>query len=445
MDTSALREGFQQFFEARGHRRMHSASLLPEKDSTVLFTSAGMQLLSPFFMGKSHPLGSRLVSVQKCLRTDDIDKVGDTKHLTFFEMLGNWSIRDYFKTETLTWSYEFLTQALNVPPSRIGVTIFAGDDDAPRDDESADICRQLGIPDDRVRFRSRAHNWWGPAGVSPPCGPDPKIFIDSGRAGHAGCAPGCACGKWHEMWDNVFLEYVKTPEGRFERISPACVDTGMGIESALVALNGLDDVYKLETLAPIVARIESLAGRKYADAPKPFRIIVDHLRAATFAVADGARPSNVEAGYVVRRLIRRAVRFGQELGISRNFCSEMAGVVIDIFAHAYPELEQNRAIISAVLESEEEKFKQTLGRGLRECNKIIERTRAAGESVLQANDAFHLYESFGFPLPLTAEIAREGGLGVDEAGFENLLEEHRNISRRGMERKFRGKAPDRTV
>jgi alanyl-tRNA synthetase len=439
VDTTALREGFQQFFEARGHKRMHSARLIPENDSTVLFTSAGMQALSPFFMGKQHPLGSRLVSVQKCLRTDGIEKVGDAKHLTFFEMLGNWSIRDYFKKETLTWSYEFLTQVLSIPHSRIGVTVFAGDEDAPRDEESADIWRQLGVSGDQVRFRSRAHNWWGPAGVSPPCGPDPKIFIDSGRPTHAGCGPGCPCGKWLEMWDNVFLEYVKTPEGRFEKVWPACVDTGMGVEAALVALNGLDDVYKLETLAPIVARIETLSSRKYADTPKPFRVIVDHVRAATFAIADGARPSNVEAGYIIRRLVRRAVRFGQELSISRNFCSDVAGIVIDIFGQAYPELEENRAVIGSVLESEEEKFKRTLGRGLRECTKVIERTRAASASIVAANDAFNLYESFGFPLSLTAEIARENGLGVNEAAFENLLEEHRAISRRGMERKFRGK------
>lgn len=445
MDASALREGFQQFFEARGHKRMHSTNLLSPGDSTVLFASAGMQSLSPFFMGKPHPLGRRLVSVQKCLRTDDIEKVGDPKHLTFFEMLGNWSLGDYFKKETLTWSYEFLTQVLNIPPSRLGVTVFAGDDDAPRDTESAEICWQLGFRGDQVRFRSRANNWWGPVGVSPACGPDPKFFVDAGRTDHSECGPGCPCGRWLEIWDNVFLEYVKTPEGRFTKMQPACVDTGMGVESALVALNSLDDVYTVDTLAPIVARIETLAARRFADAPKPFRVIADHLRAATFAITDGGRPSHVEAGYVVRRLIRRAVRYGQELAIARNFCSEIAGTVIDIFRHVYPELEENRALITGVLDREEEGFKRALGRGLRECNKAIERIRARAGSSMSAKEAFNLYESFGFPLTLTVDIAREAGFDVDEAGFEDLLEGHRSISRRGMERKFRARPMDRTV
>ena len=442
MQANELRERYQQFFEAHGHKRIRSAPLLPENDPTVLFTTAGMHPLVPFLLGEPHPLGWRLVDVQKCLRTDDIDEVGDTSHLTFFEMLGNWSLGDYFKQESLTWSYEFLVQELGLDPTRLSVTVFAGDADAPRDDESAGIWRGLGIPDERIHFLPKRDNWWGPAGATGPCGPDSEMFYDTGKPDHPGCAPGCPCGKWFEIWNNVFMEYNKTADERYVRLSQRNVDTGMGVDRTVAALRGYDDVFMVETLRPLIERLEQLSGRRYADNLKAFRVIADHVRAASFAIADGAPPSNVEAGYVVRRLIRRSVRYGRELGITHSFCADLSGIAVDTFAHVYPELERGRRRIADELEREEEKFKGTLERGLQEYHKVGGRIRARGESAISATEAFNLFETFGFPLPLTAELAREQGLEVDEAGFEALYQEHKEISRRGMEQKFKGGLAD---
>jgi alanyl-tRNA synthetase len=442
MQANELRECYQQFFEARGHKRIRSAPLLPENDPTVLFTTAGMHPLVPFLLGELHPLGRRLVDAQKCLRTDDIDEVGDTTHLTFFEMLGNWSLGDYFKPESLAWSYEFLTQVLRLDPSRLAVTVFAGDSDAPQDDESAGIWRSLGLPDGRIYFLPKQDNWWGPAGATGPCGPDSEVFYDTGKPDHTGCAPGCSCGKWFEIWNNVFMEYNKTLDGHYVKLSQRNVDTGMGVDRTVAVLQGHDDVFMVETLHPLIERIEQLSGRRYADTPKPFRVIADHVRASAFAIADGATPSNVEAGYIVRRLIRRAVRYGRELGIANSFCADLSATVIDTFAHVYPELERNRVHIAGELEREEKKFKGTLERGLHEYRKALERIRARGASVISGAAAFDLFETFGFPLPLTVELAREQGLAVDEAGFEALYQEHKDISRRGMEGKFKGGLAD---
>jgi len=442
MRANELRERYQRFFEARGHKRIRSAPLLPENDPTVLFTTAGMHPLVPFLLGEPHPLGRRLVDVQKCLRTDDIDEVGDTSHLTFFEMLGNWSLGDYFKPASLTWSHEFLTQELRLDPARLSVTVFAGDADAPRDDESARIWRSLGIPNEHIYFLPKKDNWWGPAGATGPCGPDSEIFYNTGKPDHPGCAPGCPCGKWFEIWNNVFMEYDKTADGHYVKLSQQNVDTGMGVDRTAAVLQGLDDVFMVETLYPLIERIEGLADRRYTDNPKPFRVIADHVRAASLAIADGATPSNVEAGYVVRRLIRRAVRYGRELGITHNFCAELSDLAVSMFAHVYPELERNHAHIADELEREESKFKGTLERGLREYHKAVDRIRARGESAISAATVFDLFETFGFPLPLTVELAREQGLVVDQAGFEALYQVHKDVSRRGMEHKFKGGLAD---
>ncbi len=442
MNANELRERYQQFFQARGHKRIRSAPLLPENDPTVLFTTAGMHPLVPFLLGEPHPLGRRLVDAQKCLRTDDIDEVGDAAHLTFFEMLGNWSLGDYFKSESLAWSFEFLTRDLALDPARLSVTVFAGDADAPRDDASAEIWRRLGIPAEGIYYLPKKDNWWGPAGATGPCGPDSEIFYDTGKPDHPGCAPGCPCGKWFEIWNNVFMEYNKTADGRYVKLRQQNVDTGMGVDRTAAVLQGYDDVFMVETLRPLIARVEALSGRHYADDPKPFRVIADHLRAATFAIADGATPSNVEAGYVVRRLIRRAVVYGRDLNIPRDFCADLSGIVIDIFAPAYPELEEKRAHIAETLEREETKFQSTLARGLREYHKVVDRIRGNGKAVIPAAEAFNLFETFGFPLPLTAELAREQGLGVDAAGFEALYREHKEESRRGSARKFKGGLAD---
>ena len=442
MNANQLRHSYLHFFEQRGHARIQSAPLLPENDPTVLFTTAGMHPLVPFLLGEPHPLGVRLVDFQKCLRTNDIDEVGDPAHLTFFEMLGNWSLGDYFKAESLARSYEFLTLVLGLDPLRLAVTVFAGDADAPRDDESAAIWRRLGLPEARIHFLPKADNWWGPAGHTGPCGPDSEMFYDTGRPDHPGCRPGCGCGKWLEIWNNVFMEYNKTADGRYERLRQRNVDTGMGVERTLAVLHGLDDIFRIETIAPLVAYLERLSGRRYDDNPAPFRVIADHLRAATFAIADGALPSNVEAGYVVRRLVRRAVRHGRELGIRENFCAAFSGVVVDLMGDVYPELVLRREAIGAALEQEESKFKNTLERGLRQYAKITARLRAQSQAVLSGEEAFDLFETYGFPLALTVELAHEGGLQVDEAGFERCYQAHRELSRQALAQKFKGGLAD---
>jgi alanyl-tRNA synthetase len=401
-----------------------------------------MHPLVPFLLGEPHPLGRRLVDVQKCIRTNDIEEVGDTTHLTFFEMLGNWSLGDYFKQESITWSYEFLTEVLGIDPARLAVTVFAGDSDAPRDDKSAGVWRSLNIPDERIFFLPKQDNWWGPAGATGPCGPDSEMFYDTGKPDHPGCQPGCSCGKWFEIWNNVFMEYNKTADGRYVKLKQKNVDTGMGVERTLAVLNGYDDVHLIETIYPLIERIEHISTHRYAGNPRPFRIIADHLRASTLAIADGAMPSNVEAGYVVRRMIRRAVRYARDLGIDRNFCADLSACVVDMFARVYPEIEPKRARIADAFDQEESKFKATLERGLREYHKVADRARANGERILSASEAFNLFETFGFPLSFTVELAHEQGLTVDEAGFETLYREHQDISRRGMEQKFKGGLAD---
>ena len=442
MQVKELKEVYQRYFEARGHRRISSASLLPENDPTVLFTTAGMHPLVPFLLGETHPMGRRLVNVQRCLRTNDIDEVGDPSHLTLFEMLGNWSLGDYFKRESLTWSYEFLTQVLGIPLNKLAVTVFAGDASAPRDDESAEIWRAMGMPDERIYFLPREDNWWGPVGNTGPCGPDSEIFYDTGRADHPGCRPGCPCGKWFEIWNNVFMAYERTAAGNLERLQRPNVDTGMGADRTVAVLNAYDDIYRIDTLYPLIEALEHLSGRRYADDPRPFRIVADHLRAATFAIADGAKPSNVEAGYIVRRLLRRAIRYGRELGIQQDFCASFSETVLSLFGEAYPFLVQNRQMIAEEMAREETKFKATLERGLHEYHKVADHLRGAGEMLISGEEAFNLYETFGFPLSLTAEMAREEGLQVDEARFSALELEHRALSRRGTEQKFKGGLAD---
>ena len=396
----------------------------------------------PFLLGEAHPLGRRLVNFQKCLRTNDIDEVGDAAHLTFFEMLGNWSLGDYFKRESLAWSFQFLTQVLHLDAQRLAVTVFAGDANAPRDDETASVWRSLGIPPERIFFLPKEDNWWGPAGASGPCGPDSEMFYDTQRADHPGCRPGCACGKWLEIWNNVFMEYEKTMDGRFVRLKQRNVDTGMGLDRTLAVLQGVNDIFLIETLYPLVQQVERLSGRSYTDNPLPFRVIVDHLRAATFAIADGAMPSNVEAGYVVRRLIRRAVRFGRDLGIHTNFCAAFSGSVVDLCKQVNPQLELKRQLIAETLGREETKFKATLERALRHYQRVVDCLRQEGRQTISGEEAFDLFETYGFPLQFTVELAKEQGLAVDEAGFEACYSAHRQGSRDALDEKFKGGLAD---
>ena len=443
MKAKQLRETYLQFFEEFNHQRIPSAPLLPENDPTVLFTTAGMHPLVPYLLGEPHPQGKRLVNFQKCIRTNDIDEVGDASHLTFFEMLGNWSLGDYFKSESLTWSYTFLTRVLGLEPGKLSVTVFAGDHDAPRDEESASIWRGLGIPAERIYYMPKSDNWWGPAGATGPCGPDSEIFFDTGLPDHPGCGPGCQCGKWLEIWNNVFMEYNKTADGSYERLKQRNVDTGMGVERTVAALNGLSDIFEVETISPLVQAVEALSGKRYVDNPTPFRIIADHLRSATFAIADGATPSNVEAGYVVRRMIRRAVRHGRELGIRENFCARLSSSVVDTLSDVYPALLQRREVIATLLDQEETKFKRTLERGLRQYHKVTERLRQQGKSSITGEEAFDLFETYGFPLPLTVELAHENGFTVDEVGFEASYQAHKELSRQQAEQsKFKGGLAD---
>jgi alanyl-tRNA synthetase len=444
MNTSELRELYQQFFEQRGHSRIPSAPLVPENDPTALFTSAGMHPLVPFLLGQPHPQGRRLTNVQKCIRTGDIDATGDPSHLTFFEMLGNWSLGDYFKQESLAWSYEFLTRVLGLDRARLAVTVFAGDEHAPQDRESADAWRSLGLPAERIFFLPREDNWWGPVGSSGPCGPDSEMFYDTGRPDHPGCQPGCPCGKWFEIWNNVFMEYNRRPDGHFEALPQRSVDTGMGLERTLCAINGFDDIFRVDSLAPLVGMLEELSGRAYESDPASFRIVVDHLRAATFAIADGALPSNVEAGYVVRRLIRRALRHGRRLGIQDDFCARSASEVVDLMGAAYPELERARQGLLQAMEAEETKFKATLGRAERQFERLVEELRYQGMQVMPGERAFDLFETHGLPLDLILELAGEAGLQVDQAGFEACYAQHRQQSQQRSGDHFKGGLAERT-
>jgi alanyl-tRNA synthetase len=311
-----------------------------------------------------------------------------------------------------------LTTVLGLPPARLSVTVFAGDADTPRDDESAALWQRLGMPAARIYYLPKTDNWWGPVGRSGPCGPDSEIFFDTGGPDHPGCRPGCACGRWFEVWNNVFMEFNQRADGQLERLAQPNVDTGMGVERTVAVLNGRDDVFEMDSLWPLIDHLQTLSGRGYAEEPRAFRVIADHLRAASLAIADGAGPSNVEAGYVVRRMIRRAVRYGRQLGLGQNFCGSLSGVVVSLFGAAYPRLAQQHTAVSETLTQEETRFAATLERGLREYSKVAAtvRTQPPGASI-SGDAAFNLFETFGFPLPLTVEIAREQGLAVDEARF----------------------------
>ncbi len=450
MTGDELRQVFLSFFAEHGHAIIPSAPLVPENDPTVLFISAGMHPLVPYLSGESHPEGRRLANVQKCLRTDDIEEVGDISHNTFFEMLGFWSLGDYWKQESLSWTLEWFTRVLGLEQERISVTVFAGDSDAPRDDEAVQVWLGLGIPQERIYYLPKKDNWWGPAGKTGPCGPDSELFYDTGRPKHGpDCQPGCSCGKYIEIGNNVFMQYNKTAEGTFEPLKQRNIDVGLGLERTLCVLLGTKDVYTTDLFTPIVQRIRELQERRGSKAAIPseqeqrlVRIIADHLRAATFIIADGVTPSNVEQGYICRRLIRRAVRCGHELGIPGIFTAAVAQTVIRRFGPIYPELEQRQAIILNALTHEEERFGRTLERGLREFEKLEEGLQQRGETVLAGEGVFRLFDTFGFPPTLTAELARERGLSIDLDSFNTLFKQHQERSRQANQEKFAGGLAD---
>jgi alanyl-tRNA synthetase len=440
MDAQELRESYVNFFKERGHAYIRSASLIPENDPTVLFTTAGMHPLVPYLLGEKHPQGTRLVDFQKCIRTGDIDEVGDASHLTFFEMLGNWSLGDYFKKESIGFSYDFLTQVLKLRPEQIAVTAFAGEEGIPKDTETAEIWKSHGMKDEQIYFYGRKDNWWGPAGQTGPCGPDTEIFFDNGRPKCGpSCGPSCHCGKFTEIWNNVFMQYFKDKDGRFTPLDQKNVDTGMGLERVLCMVNGKSTVYDTELFAGIIGQIESLSGKKYDDDIKAFRIISDHLRAATFMLGDGVVPSKMGQGYILRRLIRRASRYMSRLGIEGINMRSVCEVIVREYSNAYPELESNKDAIYEAITAEEEKFHKTLSKGLRRFDEMV----ASNEGgALDGELVFRLYDTYGFPIELTQELATEKGLTVDVADFESRFKEHQEKSRAGSDQVFKGGLAD---
>ncbi|MFX0123163.1 MAG: alanine--tRNA ligase [Candidatus Hodarchaeota archaeon] len=447
MESNELRRIFLQFFKEKDHTVIPSASVMPENDPTVLFTTAGMHPLQVYLMGQPHPAGNRLANCQKCIRTGDIDEVGDPTHLTFFEMLGNWSLGDYFKKEAIAMSWEFLTNHrwLGLDPEKLSVTVFAGDEEVPRDEESANYWREIGIPDERIYYLSREENWWGPAGDTGPCGPDTEMFYDSGKKPCSdACRPGCYCGKFFEIWNDVFMCYNKKADGTFEKLKQHNVDTGMGIERTIAVLNGMQSVYEIDSYAPLVKRVMKLARIKEPlnqDQQKAIRIIVDHIRAATFILGDDKHlsPSNLGQGYVLRRLIRRIIRQGNILNIKQQFLPELAHLVIDMSKDPYPELERNKDFIINNLTQEEQKFSKTLRRGLRKFNQIF-----SEKETITGEDAFLLFTSFGFPLEITSELAAEKGISIDLKVFKEEFERHQELSRKATAGTFQSGLADHT-
>jgi len=443
MDAQQMRDTYVNFFKERGHVQISSAPLVPENDPTVLFTTAGMHPLVPYLLGQKHPAGKRLTDFQKCVRTGDIDEVGDASHLTFFEMLGNWSLGDYFKKESIAWSYELLTKVLGIDPDHLAVTCFAGEGDIPRDEETASLWRSHGLRDDQIFFYGREDNWWGPAGITGPCGSDTEIFYDDGRAKCGpSCGPSCHCGKYTEIWNNVFMQYNKQADGSFVPLAQKNVDTGMGLERILRILNGVETVYDTSLFTGIIGKIEELTGKKYGDDPediKAFRIVADHIRAATFILGDGVVPAKIGQGYILRRLIRRASRYLSKLGVDDVCMKSIAEVVVKEYSAAYPELERNKETIYSGLTAEEEKFHHTLSKGLRRFNEMLAESQ---DETLDGAAVFRLYDTFGFPIELTSELAKEAGRKVDMVDFEARFKAHQDNSRLGADEHFKGGLAD---
>ena len=508
-----LRSLFLKFFQSKGHAVIPSASVIPEHDPTVLFTTAGMHPLVPYLLGAKHPMGTRLTDVQKCIRTGDIDDVGDASHLTFFEMLGNWSLGDYFKKEAISWSWEFLTspEYLGLNPDRLAFSVFAGDEDCPRDDEAAGYWKACGVKEDHIFYLPKENNWWGPAGITGPCGPDTEMFIitDKEPCG-PDCSPACSCGRYLEIWNDVFMQYDKQPDGTFIPLKQKNVDTGMGLERTFCVLNGVKSVYDTEIFGRILSKIAELSGKQYGsddETTKSFRIIADHMRTSTFIIGDdhGVSPSNVDQGYVLRRLIRRAVRHGMKLGMPAGFTCQIAQVIIDQYGEAYPELRRNSAYILEQLSLEEDRFQRTLKKGQSEFDKLYQNMRKLDDllhvlkadltampadlqekalaaskqlrpmpenqpliaalreeklnvpallamvdqmlennKVIDGRNAFKLYDTYGFPIEITKEMAAEKNLLVDEADFEERFKQHQANSHAGAEQRFKGGLADHT-
>lgn len=447
LTCNELRELYLKFFESKGHTVIPSASLIPENDPTVLFTTAGMHPLVPYLLGEKHPAGTRLTDVQKCVRTGDIEEVGDASHCTFFEMLGNWSLGDYFKKEAIAWSFEFLTSEewLGIPKERLYFTCFAGDENAPKDTESAQYWMDNGVEESHIFFLPKENNWWGPAGLTGPCGPDTEMFIDTGKpACGPDCSPACDCGKYLEIWNDVFMQYNKKEDGTFEPLKQMNVDTGMGLDRTVCTLQGKKSVYDTEAFTGILAKIAELSGKEYGsddETTRAFRIIADHIRCATFILGDhnAVTPSNTDQGYILRRLIRRAIRFATKLGIAEGNLYKVAEQVIDQYKAVYPELDKNKDRIIDELNLEEGRFQKTIASGMKEFEKLVTYLK---DTTIPGKSAFRLYDTYGFPLEFTMELATEKGFTVDVEGYDAAFKKHQELSHAGAEQKFQGGLAD---
>ncbi len=438
MDSAQIRDKYIEFFVSKGHKQIPSAPVVPENDPSVLFNTAGMQPLVPYLMGEPHPYGTRLCDYQKCMRTNDLDEVGDVTHHTFFEMLGNWSLGDYFKKESVTWSFELLTQVFNIPVERLAVTVFKGNDIVPADDETANIWKSLGIPDNRIKYLGEDDNWWPNMELTGPCGPDTEIFYFRSED-EIPEVYDPEDDRWVEIWNNVFMQYNHNADGTFTELPKKNVDTGMGLERIASVLEGVTDNYKSTIWKDVIAKIESITGLPYEGNEKAMRIIADHIRSSVFMSADpaGIKPSNTDQGYILRRLIRRAIRYAKKLNIDidSNWEEQIALLIINKYKEYYPELEENKQVVLDVLKGEKVKFNRTLEKGLKEFEKIASKIT---DGKMDKDNAFRLYDTFGFPIELTVELANEMGITVDEEGFKEKFKAHQELSRAGAKEKFKG-------
>ena len=444
LTSKEVRNFYLNFFESHNHTIIPSASIVPENDPTVLFTTAGMHPLVPYLLGEKHPAGNRLCDVQKCIRTSDIEDVGDASHLTFFEMLGNWSLGDYFKEEAIKMSYEFLTSPnyLNIPKEKLYFTCFAGDETAPRDEESYNIWHSLGVAEDHLFYLPKEHNFWILGSGIGPCGPDSEMFYDTGKPKCSEkCDPSCDCGKYLEIWNDVFMEYYRDEDGKLTKLKQQNVDTGMGLERIITVLNGYESVYDTDIFQNLKEKLEQLSNKKYEDNKKSFRIIMDHVRTSTFILGDdhGITPSNIGAGYVLRRLIRRAIRHLRKLDLMEDSLMKLANVVIEDYQDIYHELGKNKDFIITELEKEGVKFGKTIKDGEKLFYKVI---KHLDNDTISGEDAFKLFDTFGFPLEMTEELAKENNLNVDTKGFEELFKEHQEKSRTIDAGSFKGGLAD---
>ncbi len=441
MKAIEIRNKYLKFFEKHSHTIIPSAPVIPENDPSVLFTTAGMHPLVPYLLGEKHPAGTRLTDFQKCIRTVDIDEVGDNRHLTYFEMLGNWSLGDYFKEESIAMSYEFLTKELGILPEKLSVTCFAGDEDAPRDIESYECWKKAGIPDERIYFFGKDDNWWI-AGEEGPCGPDTEMFYDTGKpACSEHCNPACDCGKYVEIWNNVFMEYFKGKDGKYTKLQQKNVDTGLGLERMAMLLQGKQTPFEIELFAPVMVKLQELQKQDFIQSR---RIVAEHLRSSMMIIQDGGRPSNVERGYILRRLLRRMTRHLNKLEIDLNKLPEIIGVSIEALQEMYPELAQNKATIEAVILEEKDKFVKTLAKGEKEFEKVVTKLKAETKTKIDTETVFNLYETYGFPPEMTVELAAEHGMEVDMKQFDELFKAHQEKSRMGSEAKFKGGLADQS-